>query len=119
MAGRLEHLQLFDPSQPNRDLSPDETSTRASQYETSSPSSRFETPPALSRIETSSAEVTDSQRLIQAIEDASELVAAAHAQLDVAIEAARVAGVSWRHIGTAAGVAFQSLHRRHRKRGAT
>jgi hypothetical protein len=119
VAGRLEHPQLFDPSQPNRDLSPNETSTWASRYETSSPSSRFETPPASSRIETSGAELADSQGPLQAIEDAAELVAAAHAQLDVAIEAARVAGVSWRHIGTAAGVAFQSLHRRHRKRGAT
>lgn len=119
MARRLEHPQLFDPSQPNLDLSPDETSTRASQNETSSSSSRFETPPALSRIETFGEGISDSQGLLQAIEDAAELVAAAHAQLDVAIEAARVAGVSWRHIGTAAGVAFQSLHRRHRKRGAT
>jgi hypothetical protein len=114
VAGRLEHLQLFDPSQPNLDLSHYETSTRRSQYEPSSPSSRFETPPPLSRTETCEAELLDPPGLLQAIADAAASVAAARRQLDAAIEAARIAGVSWRQIGAAAGVAYQSLHRRHR-----
>jgi hypothetical protein len=73
----------------------------------------------LSRIGTCGKELPESSGLLRAVADANEEVAAAHLKLDVAIEAARVAGCTWRQIGTAAGVAYQSLHRRHRKRGGT
>ncbi len=110
MDDRPEPLRLFDPSRSNGG---------PSQYETPSRQSQFETPPPLSRIGTCAEELPDSSGLLRAVADAADEVAAARLQLDVAIEAARVAGCSWRQIGTAAGVAYQSLHRRHRKRGAT
>jgi hypothetical protein len=41
------------------------------------------------------------------------MVLDAHRDLDAAIDAARLAGFSWRQIGTVAGVPYQTLHRRH------
>ena len=110
VADRPEQLQLLDPYLLNLD---------SSQCETPARPSRSETPPPLSQFETGAQEVPDSPGLLQAIVDAATSVSAAHGRLDVAIEAARVAGCSWREIGAAAGASYQSLHRRHRQRRAT
>ncbi len=53
-----------------------------------------------------------------AIADAARMVANADHQLLAAIGAARVACISWREIGTAAGIPYQTLHRRHHQGGA-
>lgn len=105
-----EQLQLLDPSR---------RTDRPSHNETPARPSRSETSPPLSQIETGGQEVPHSPDPLQAIADAATSVADAHGRLDVAIEAACVAGCSWREIGTAAGVAYQGLHRRHRQRPAT
>jgi hypothetical protein len=110
VADRPEQLQLLDPYLLNLDPSQCATPARPS---------RSETLPPLSQIGTGGQEVPNSPGLLQAITDAATLVAASQGRLDVAIEAARVAGCSWREIGAAAGVAYQSLHRRHRQRPAT
>jgi hypothetical protein len=55
------------------------------------------------------------QNLLRVIADAATMVRNADLRLDAAIQAARVAGCSWREIGIAAGVPYQTLHRRHRK----
>jgi hypothetical protein len=46
------------------------------------------------------------------LHQAGRLVAQAQARFDVAVIAAHKAGCSWRRIGAAAGVPYQSLHRR-------
>jgi hypothetical protein len=109
-ADRPQQSQLFDPSRLKGDASRSETPSRAS---------RSETPPPSSRIETRGEDAPDSPGLLQAIAEAAALVADAQRRLDAAIEAARAAGCSWRQIGTAAGAAYQSLHRRRRQGPAT
>ena len=42
---------------------------------------------------------------------AADVAARAHARLAQAVAGARQAGASWRHIGVAAGVPYQTLHR--------
>jgi hypothetical protein len=49
---------------------------------------------------------------LQGVAEAGRLVARAQARFVAAVVAARRAGCSWRLIGTAAGVPYQSLHRR-------
>jgi hypothetical protein len=49
---------------------------------------------------------------LQAVAEAGRLVGRAQARFGAAVIAARRAGCSWRLIGTAAGVPYQSLHRR-------
>jgi hypothetical protein len=49
---------------------------------------------------------------LQRVREAARLVAKAHARLLRVVMTARRAGCSWRHIGTAAGIPYQSLHRK-------
>ena len=49
---------------------------------------------------------------LRAAGKAAKLVAAAHHDLDRAVEAARAAGHSWRAIGIVTGIPYQTLHRR-------
>jgi hypothetical protein len=49
---------------------------------------------------------------LQAVAEAGRLVTRAQARFATAVISARRAGSSWRLIGTAAGVPYQSLHRR-------
>ena len=48
---------------------------------------------------------------LQQVAAAAEAAARAQARLAQAVAAARRAGDSWRHIGAAAGVPYQTLHR--------
>jgi helix-turn-helix, Psq domain len=107
---RLEPLRLFDLDLPQPVESQVETPKRPSQIETPSP---------LSEIETDNPEVDDSARQLQVVAEGATMVVNAHDRLEAAIEAARRAGVSWRQIGIAAGVPYQTLHRRHRQGGRT
>jgi hypothetical protein len=52
------------------------------------------------------------ERSLQRLRKAGRLVAQAQASFDNEVIAAHKAGCSWRRIGTAAGVPYQSLHRR-------
>jgi hypothetical protein len=49
---------------------------------------------------------------LEAVVQCASRLKGAQARFDDAVTAARRAGYSWRRIGTAAGVPFQSLHRR-------
>jgi hypothetical protein len=49
---------------------------------------------------------------LQRVNEAARLVVKAQARLLRAVMTARSAGCSWRRIGTAAGVPYQSLHRK-------
>ena len=110
MEDRLEPLRLFDldPTQPVK-----------SQIETPKCPSQIETPPPLSEIETDNPEVEDAVHQLRVVAEQATMVVNAHDRLDAAIEAARMAGGSWRQIGIAAGVPYQTLHRRHRQGGRT
>ncbi len=105
MAVQPESLRLFD-----LDGCP------ASLTETAE-SSRFKTPPTKSRIETQDRELAP-KNLVRAVAEAATIVTNANRQFDAAIEAARVACISWREIGIAAGIPYQTLHRRHHQGGA-
>ncbi len=48
---------------------------------------------------------------LQQVAAAAESAARARARLAQAVAAARQTGASWRHIGLAAGVPYQTLHR--------
>jgi hypothetical protein len=48
---------------------------------------------------------------LQQVAAAAEAAARARARLAQAVAAARQASASWRHIGVAAGVPYQTLHR--------
>jgi hypothetical protein len=53
------------------------------------------------------------------LDDLKQVVAdleRARTRLDQAVEAARAAGYSWRLIGAAAGLPYQTLQRRHARR---
>jgi len=107
---RLEPPRLFDLDirQPVK-----------SQIETPKCPSQIETRPPLSEIETDEPELEDSAHQLRVIAEEATMVVNAHDRLEAAIEAARRAGVSWREIGIAAGVPYQTLHRRHRQGGRT
>lgn len=57
------------------------------------------------------AEVGSAEGSLDAVAEAARLVVKAQARFAAAVSAARAAGCSWRRIGTAAGVPYQSLHR--------
>jgi hypothetical protein len=107
---RLASPRLFDP---------DLYRPVKSQFETPKCPSQIETPPPLSEIETDNPEVEDSAYQLQVVAEEATMVVNAHDRLEAAIQAARRAGVSWRQIGIAAGVPYQTLHRRHRQGGRT
>ena len=109
MEDRLEPLRLFDPRLPLPNRSGIETAQRLSEIETT---------PSLSEIETDSPGAGDRDDELHLIAQTAILVVSANRRLDAAIEAARLAGCTWRQIGTAAGVPYQTLHRRHRQGGA-
>ncbi len=91
MAAAPEPLRLFDGDvQPRRRLSRDET-----------------------------AENTPAEESLPAVTEAAKLVGKAQACFIVAVTTARSAGCSWRQIGAAAGVPYQSLHRRFAARPAS
>ena len=97
-----EPARLFEIDPPVvRRSSGSETPTRASRPETSRRPSHAET-------------VSASDRL-HGVTAAATMVATADHQLDAAIAAARADGCTWREIGIAAGVPYQTLHRRYRK----
>lgn len=110
MEDRLEPLRLFDldPTQPVK-----------SQFETPKCVSQIETPLPLSDIETDDPEVEDPAHQLRVVAEEATMVVNANDRLEAAIDAARMAGVSWRQIGIAAGVPYQTLHRRHRQGGRT
>lgn len=110
MEDRLEPPRLFDPDLPRPVKSEVETAKCASQ---------IETPPPLSEIETGEPEVDDAADQLRVIAEEATMVVNAHDRLEAAIEAARRAGFSWRQIGIAAGVPYQTLQRRHRQGGRT
>jgi hypothetical protein len=105
VADQPESLRLFDLD-----------SDSASLTETTE-SYRFKTPPTESRIETPARECAP-ENLLRAVAEAATMVRNANRQLDAAIEAARAACLSWREIGIAAGIPYQTLHRRHHQGGA-
>ena len=64
---------------------------------------------------TSNVETTAPLPLLQSLRAASEaarVLAEAQVRLSAAVSNARAAGLSWRRIGTATGVPYQTLHRR-------
>jgi hypothetical protein len=73
----------------------------------------------MSQLETDNPEVEDAVHQLQLVAEEATMVMNANDRLEAAIEAARRAGVSWRQIGIAAGVPYQTLHRRHRQGGRT
>jgi hypothetical protein len=81
--------------------------------------SRTETPSRPSQAKTTSGpshpETRRGNDRLQVVVDAATMVEQADRQLDAAISAARADGCSWREIGIAAGVPYQTLHRRYRK----
>jgi hypothetical protein len=107
---RLDPLRLFDLDLPQ---------PVKSHVETPKCPSQIETPPPLSEIETEDPEVEDLADQLRVIADEATMVVKANDRLEAAIEAARRAGVSWRQIGIAAGVPYQTLQRRHRQGGRT
>lgn len=70
---------------------------------------------ALCHLETS--RTVSVERSLQAVSEAAKLVVRAQARFVDAVRTARDVGCSWRRIGTAAGVPYQSLHRRLQTRG--
>ena len=110
MEDRLEALRLFDLDLPQ---------PVKSEIETPKCPSQIETPPPLSDIETDGPEAEDSAHQLRMVAEAATMVVNANDRLEAAIEAARMAGFSWRQIGIAAGVPYQTLHRRHRQGGRT
>jgi DNA-directed RNA polymerase specialized sigma24 family protein len=108
--GRPEPLRLFDLDLPQ---------PVGSQIEAPKCPSQTETPPPLSEIETDDPEVEDRAHQLQVVAEEATMVMDARRRLEAAIEAARFAGRSWRQIGIAAGVPYQTLHRRHRQGGRT
>lgn len=110
MEDRLESPRLFDLDLPQ---------PVKSQIETPKCPSQIETPPPLSEIGTDDPEVEDSANQLRVVAQEATMVVNAQDRLEAAIEAARRAGISWRHIGIAAGVPYQTLHRRHRQGGRT
>ncbi len=111
MDDRLESLRLFDPDLPRMVKSRIETPKKCP--------SQIKTPPPLSRIETDNPKVEDPAHQLRVVAEEATMVVNANDRLEGAIDAARMAGVSWRQIGTAAGVPYQTLHRRHRQGGRT
>jgi len=81
--------------------------------------SRTETPSRPSRPETTSGpshpETRRGADRLRAVVDAATMVENADRQFEAAITAAKADGCSWREIGIAAGVPYQTLHRRYRK----
>jgi hypothetical protein len=55
---------------------------------------------------------------LRAVARDAKLLTEAQRRLDCAVEAARADGCSWRRIGTASGVRFQTFHRAHTSRRA-
>lgn len=110
MEDRLEPPRLFDLDLPQ---------PVKSQIETPKCPSQIETRPPLSEIETANPEVDNSANQLRVIAEEATMVVNANDRLEAAIEAARRAGFSWRQIGIAAGVPYQTLHRRHRQGGGT
>jgi hypothetical protein len=108
MADRPEPLRLFDPD-------PQGDETRSSQPKTGAELSPSETRQVPSRSETRSNWQEGQENPLHAVAEAATMVGNADRHLDAAIEAARAAGRSWREIGIASGVPYQTLHRRHRK----
>ena len=54
------------------------------------------------------------EEALHAVSRAAARLVAAESGFDRAVETARRAGTSWRRIAAAAGVPFQTLHRKHR-----
>ena len=106
MADRPETLRLFDlgPQEVMPASSRPET-TRVSRSEMPEPSQSVTGPQGNAGMENP----------LRAIGEAATMVTNADRQLAAAIQAARAAGRSWREIGIAAGVPYQTLHRRYRK----
>lgn len=100
MASPPESLRLFDI---DHDPSP-------SRIETKDELSHLKTQQTQSQIETSA------EDLVLAVRGAAKVVADAERRLVVAIEAARAGHCTWREIGIAAGIPYQTLHRRHHQR---
>jgi ribosome modulation factor len=107
---RLEPLRLFDLDLPQ---------PTKSQVETLQCPSQIETPERLSEIETDNPKVEDPAHQLQLVAEEATMVVNANDRLEAAIEAARRAGISWRQIGIAAGVPYQTLHRQHWQGGRT
>jgi len=74
-----------------------------------------ETALALSRAEADDQKEILAHELLHTIADSSTMMKKAREQFDAAVEAARVAGLSWRQIGIAASVPYQTLHRQFRQ----
>jgi hypothetical protein len=108
------NLRLFDVSMSDNDMSHAATTRRAEHERTVS---QHETELVVSRIETKSVETSvteiDEPNLL-AVMQAARNASRAGAALDEAIETARRDGHSWRVIARAAGIPFQTLHRRGR-----
>jgi len=135
MATQPEPLRLFDPGRLDDEPSPHETERRVADRDAPMPSrvrtrreaSRSKTTPAVpadvhvgtppdpSDIETHHRErrgPSPDNDLLREAAEAARLVTLTTDALNAAITAARAAGRSWRELGIAAGIPFQTLHRR-------
>jgi len=118
MAGQPDPLRLFDLDDEAVAPSQAETNTSLSHAETARPPSQIETSRGASQAGTRahtrdswSPEGHDTDALKRAGAAAVGAEAAQWA-LDEAIAAARSAGASWRRIGAATGLPYQTVHRR-------
>ena len=127
MAGQPEPLRLFDiveaiddkASQPETVRCPSRKKTPSTRSTTAPPSS-LETSSAPSDVETADAGgVTTSvtAECLRQVGDAATMEEAAKRALVGAISAARSAGCTWRAIGIATGIPYQTLHRRSARLG--
>lgn len=104
MAVPPEALRLFEAGSPGEQGSQPETSPTVSRTETD-------------QIRTPSGDLSNPLHESQALRDtfaAAILVEEARRALSDAIAAARSAGYSWRAIGAASGIPYQTLHRNRR-----
>jgi hypothetical protein len=109
MAGRAEPLRLFDLADESGALaSRGETTASPSINGKRSEASPNETPTPAVQLRGTGVEA------LGRIAEAATLVCDAQRELDEAIEIARALGHTWRTIGVASGIPFQTLHRRHR-----
>jgi hypothetical protein len=125
MAGQPDPLRLFDLDDEALATSQSETSASVSHGETARPPSQIETSRGASQAGTRalardnwSPKGQDADALKRAGAAAVGAEAAQWA-LDKAIAAARSAGASWRRIGAATGLPYQTVHRRRSSRTVT
>ena len=111
VADRPEPLRLFDPRPHEDDPSRCGTVWQPSQNGTPPPASCNET--------VVDHEGPDPAGVLRVIAGAAKALLDARFDLDAAVDAARLAGCSWRQIGFVAGRPYQTLHRRHRQGGET